>query len=88
MQPSNGDGYTMYYLSTDAYFQLLEYEELHEARESAKEARKIAIASIIISAFLAIGAICVSLKPAQIKLTESQIQEIKGLFINLNKAKK
>ncbi len=43
--PEGGD----FYLEDHAYFNLLEYEELQEARESSKVATKIAIAAIVIS---------------------------------------
>ena len=44
-------------LSLDSYFRLLEYEELHEARSSAKRATKIAIAAITIAAILAAASV-------------------------------
>ena len=38
-----------YYLNVEGYFKLLEYRELSDARKSSKEAKKYAIAAIVIS---------------------------------------
>ena len=48
-------------MGIEAYFQLLEYEELKEARQSSKNAMWIAIVAIIISAGLAFASIILGL---------------------------
>lgn len=50
-----------YYLGLDSTFNLLEYEELKEARQSAKQAKKYAIFAIILSAILAIASIIIDI---------------------------
>ncbi len=45
------------FLLLSSYFNLLEYEELNEARQQAKDAKKMAIIAIFISAFLALASI-------------------------------
>lgn len=43
---------TPYPMKGEAYFRLLEYEELSEARKNAREARWLSIAAIIIAVFV------------------------------------
>ena len=45
---------SIYELSFEGYFKLLEYDELQEARASAKEARFYAIFAMLISSILAL----------------------------------
>lgn len=40
---------SQHYINTEGYFKLLEYRELNQARASANEARKYAIAAIVIA---------------------------------------
>tara|TARA_B100001971_G_C17931897_1_gene403147 strand:- start:161 stop:556 length:396 start_codon:yes stop_codon:yes gene_type:complete len=56
-----------YWLSTEAYFSLLDYEELQEARASSRDAQtsskkalRMAIAALVISSVLALTSIVVS----------------------------
>ncbi len=44
-------------LNTDGYFRLLEYEELQEARTSSRDAKRMSMWAIGISAVLAVGSI-------------------------------
>lgn len=50
INPENGS--SKFKLSFEGYFKLLEYDELQEARASAKQARFYAIFAILISAIL------------------------------------
>ncbi len=45
------------YLNSDAYFKLLDYEELKHARESSEQAKRMAIIAITISGLLALFSI-------------------------------
>ncbi len=54
-------GRNLCFMKMEAYFQLLEYEELKEARQSSKTATWIAIVAIIISAGLAFASIILGL---------------------------
>ena len=67
------DGY--FVLSLDAYFQLLEYEELSEARKASTEAKRLAIAAIAISIVLAVFAIGLQQwGTSQVNLSEAQVE--------------
>ena len=44
-------------MTPDAYFQLMEYEELHQARESSKTALLFAILALVVSTLVGVGAI-------------------------------
>lgn len=60
-------GYTQgdarYWMQSEAYFRYLDYIEMRDAQENAKQATKIAIWAIIISGALALGQIITSLIP-------------------------
>ena len=47
-------------LSVDSYFRLLEYEELHEARQSSRRALTVAIIAVAISGALATASIVIN----------------------------
>ena len=53
--------HSIFTISIEGKFKLLEYEELVDARQSSKEAKWIAIIAMIISAILAIGSILIQI---------------------------
>ena len=67
-----------YQLIPDGYFNLLEYIELKEARESSKKALWWAIAAMILSAVLAITSIIVSMIQlnSPVRIDDSQLKII------------
>ena len=69
-----------YRLSSDAYFQLLEHEELEEARASSRQALHVAIGAICISIFTALASIGVQIyqlrTPADVVVSDQQVEQI------------
>ena len=57
---SNNDPITeREYLEPDAYFQLMEHDEMAQARESSSDAKTLAIWAIIIAGLLAFASIVI-----------------------------
>ena len=56
-QKDAGTGKDKEFLNLDAYFKLLEYDELHQARASATQAKWIAIGAIVVAAVMAAASI-------------------------------
>jgi len=74
------------YLNSDAYFKLLDYEELKQARKSSKEAKTMAFWAICISGFLALFSIGLSFyqiktQTNEIYISQEQFEELKQLSI-------
>lgn len=57
---NNNSNYSNYSLSLDSYFNLLDYEELREARESAKQANKHANWALYLTVGFSIASIIVT----------------------------
>ena len=60
----NPSGIQMYSLKMEGYFNLLEHEELNEARRSSRNALRVAIAALVISGILSAVSIFVQLAPS------------------------
>ena len=68
---------TPHALNIEAYFHLLEHEELKEARTSSKRALWVAFGAIVISAFLAAASISIQLKiPTNVVVDTSQFDRV------------
>ncbi|KKU29935.1 hypothetical protein A3G55_01310 [Candidatus Giovannonibacteria bacterium RIFCSPLOWO2_12_FULL_44_25] len=69
------------FLGVEAYFNLLDHEELQHARQSSAEAKKLAITAIWISAGLAFFSILLSIiqiwHTSEIEITETQFNQLK-----------
>lgn len=65
-------------MKMEAYFRLLEHEELQDARESSKEARKYAVIAIWISIFAMIISITISIIQlnTSTKIDDAQFQKL------------
>ncbi len=73
-----------YIVSFDAHFKYLDYQELKFARQNAKEAKKLAIVAIIISALATLASIVVPILVAEwlnqtVRLDDVQFQAIQQL---------
>lgn len=69
-----------YFIKMNAYFQLLSYEELEEARASAKRARRHSLIAIAIAVVLGIIQTFLMLKPNPSYTTLSNIENDKSQF--------
>ncbi|MBL4613442.1 MAG: hypothetical protein JKY27_01005 [Magnetovibrio sp.] len=83
LRASQTGGGSMYVLSSQAYFHLLEYEELEQARSSSKTALWFATAALAVS--ITVGAVSITLQllqnstPPNVIIDASQVEQIKGL---------
>jgi len=86
--PEDGQRHQAMALRLESYFQLLEYEELQEARKSSRNALRVAIGAICISGGLAIASILLSLGviPSSnvVTIEEAQVIEIEGFIERQN----
>ncbi len=64
-------------LNVDAYFQLLEHQELEEARSSSRKALNVAIAAIVVTFLTAVASIFVQFtRPTDVVLDDRQLAEL------------
>lgn len=78
----------LYTINLDTHFKYIDYLELREARENAKEARKLASWAILVSVIAIVVSIFVpSFITQEVQLPESQIQGIKDIFNENNDVK-
>ena len=77
----------VYFMNPKGYFDLLNFEATKQSRKFAKQANTFAIWAILISAFLSISSVILSLKNDSVKIEESQLKKINTLIekSNLNK---
>ena len=77
---SNG----MYFLGHEGYFNLLEFQELKEARDSSRSAKNLAVFAILFSGVLSVASIYFSYKQlnSPISINAKQIQELNNTEIN------
>lgn len=79
-QTKNDNDQALYRIIYSAAINYLEYQELQEARQSSKTAKKLAIGAIIISSLLALSSIVISIyqlcHPATIRIEQKQVCEI------------
>lgn len=72
---------TEYMLSAEAYFHLLEHEELQEARSASKWAMFFATAALIVS--IVVGTLQLT-TPTNVVIDAAQIDQLKLSAINMN----
>ena len=66
---------TLFRLPIEAYFHLLEHEELEEARTSSRHALRVAIGAILISFVTAVASITIQLtSPTDVVIASGQIE--------------
>jgi Na+/melibiose symporter-like transporter len=76
-----------YFMNPKGYFDLLNFEATEQSRKFAKQANRFAIWAIVISAFLSISSIFISLKNDSVKIEEGQFKKINTLIEESNSNK-